>query len=172
MTYRAWKSLMRGLNALLGAICGSILVLMLVLTSVNVLMRYGFNAPIAWADQFTAYGLVYLTFIGAPYALSKGAHVSLDLFSGMLHSGNKDRLNFAVNIVGILYCCLLGFLAFRELSRVIERETLVLDAIVIPEWIIVWVIPFSFTLLVLQFLDNLLTTREQDVPHSAEDRSA
>lgn len=163
---------MGGLNAMLGAICGGILILMLVLTSVNVLMRYGFNAPIAWADQFTAYGLVYLTFIGAPYALSKGAHVSLDLFSGMLHSTNKDRLNVAVNIVGILYCCIFGFLALRELSRVIERATLVLDAIVIPEWIIVWVIPLSFSLLVLQFFDNLLVIRAQDLTHSAEDRSA
>lgn len=163
---------MGGMNAMLGAICGGILILMLVLTSVNVLMRYGFNAPIAWADQFTSYGLVYLTFIGAPYALSKGAHVSLDLFSGMLQNANKDRLNVVVNIVGILYCCLLGFLAYRELSRVIERQTLVLDAIVIPEWIIVWVIPFSFTLLVLQFLDNLLAIRAQDVTHPAENRSA
>lgn len=163
---------MGGLNAMLGAVCGGILILMLVLTSVNVLMRYGFNAPIAWADQFIAYGLVYLTFIGAPYALSKGAHVSLDLFSRRLHSTNKDRLDVAVNVVGIIYCCIFGFLAFRELSRVIERETLVLDAIVIPEWIIVWVIPLSFTLLVLQFFDNLLVIRAQDVPHSAEDRSA
>lgn len=172
MTYKAWRSLMGGLNAMLGVVCGGILILMLALTSVNVLMRYGFNAPIAWADQFTSYGLVYLTFIGAPYALSKGAHVSLDLFSGMLQPVSQDRLNVVVNIVGILYCCLLGFLAFRELSRVIQRQTLVLDAIVIPEWIIVWVIPVSFALLVLQFLDNLLVIRVQDAPHAAEDRSA
>lgn len=162
---------MGGLNAMLGAICGGILILMLVLTSLNVLMRYGFNAPIAWADQFTAYGLVYLTFIGAPYALSKGAHVSLDIFSGMLRSKSRDCLDVAVNVVGIVYCSVFGFLAFRELSRVIERETLVLDAVVIPEWIIVWVIPFSFTLLVFQFLDKLLLLWVQDAPHSAQDRS-
>ena len=41
------------------------------------MMRYAFNNPITWADQVATYGLVYLTFIGAPRVLAA------DLLAGL-----------------------------------------------------------------------------------------
>ncbi len=157
---KAWKSLVGGVNIILGAICGSIMILMLVLTCVNVAMRYIFDNPIAWADQFTSYGLVYLTFIGAPYVLSKHGHVSMDLFPPKRGSILKNRSIVVINVAGIIYCSMFFLLSVRELRKVIAKKSMVLDAIAVPEWIVILVIPIGFALLIVQFVDNMLAVKQ------------
>lgn len=158
--FKAWKALVGGANIVLGAICGSIMILMLILTSANVAMRYVFGNPIPWADQFTSYGLVYLTFIGAPYVLSKHGHVSLDLFPRKQGSILKSSSKVAINVAGIIYCSLFFLLAVRELNKVLAKKSTVLDAIPVPEWIVIVVIPIGFALLIAQFVDNLLAVKQ------------
>lgn len=150
-----WKPLVNGINLVLGAFCGSLMILMLLLTCVNVVMRYAFNTPIAWADQFTSYGLVYLTFIGAPYVLSKYGHVSVDIFAPKEGSEKKKIVAVAINIVGLIYSCLFFVLAIKELLKVIAKKSVVLDAIVVPEWIVIAVIPIGFGFLIIQFIYNI-----------------
>lgn len=156
MTFQTARRLINGVSTLMGAACGAILIVMLLLICANVVMRYGFNDPITWADQITTYGLVYLTFIGAPYALAQRAHVSVDILASLLRPEHGRRLDVAIDVVGILYCIAFSILTLQELGRVLKRGSAFVDALIVPEWMVLLVLPLGAILLVVQFFANLL----------------
>ncbi|MES2977839.1 MAG: TRAP transporter small permease [Pseudomonadota bacterium] len=139
-----------------GVVGAIILVLMLLLIALSVVLRYAFNAPITWADQVATYGLVYMTFIGAPRVLARRGHVSVDILEASLNPHRQKLLRVFVDVVGMLYCVAFCYLALRELNRVVTRGAEFSDAFTVPQWIVYWVIPFGAAMLALQFLANLL----------------
>jgi TRAP-type transport system small permease protein len=50
-----------------------------VIVSASVVMRYGFNSSLSWAEDGAKFLMVWLTFVGAPLGFRHGAHVSLEL---------------------------------------------------------------------------------------------
>ena len=50
-----------------------------VVVSASVVMRYGVNYSLSWAEDAAKFLMVWLTFIGAPLGFRHGAHVSLEL---------------------------------------------------------------------------------------------
>ncbi len=161
-------AIVAGMSAALGVVGSAILVAMLLIVTANVLLRYGFNAPIGWADQVTAYGLVYVTFLGAPFALAQRAHVAVDILHTLLRPQSGRRLYVWLDVVGSLYCAAFTFLAVKEVIRVIERGSQFADAIVVPQWVVLIAIPLSSFLLTVQFIANLFTdlarARQVDQP--------
>ena len=61
-------------------ICGVILIVMMALTVIDVIGRYGFNAPLIGATELTELLLVSVVFIGLPAVSMDDGHVSVDLF--------------------------------------------------------------------------------------------
>jgi len=144
------------LNHALGVVGAGILVSMLLLISANVLMRYVFNSPIPWADQMATYGLVYVTFIGAPRVLARRGHVAVDILHASLPARQQRLLRVAIDVVGMVYCLLFLLLASKELSGLVVRGAEFSDAVTVPQWIVYAVIPVGAGLLCLQFLANFL----------------
>ncbi|WP_156127882.1 TRAP transporter small permease [Pseudooceanicola atlanticus] len=64
----------------LAVICGVILIVMMALTVIDVIGRYGFNAPLIGATELTELLLVSVVFIGLPAVSMDDGHVSVDLF--------------------------------------------------------------------------------------------
>ncbi len=50
-----------------------------VVVSASVIMRYGVNYSLSWAEDAAKFLMVWLTFMGAPLGFRHGAHVSLEL---------------------------------------------------------------------------------------------
>jgi C4-dicarboxylate transporter DctQ subunit len=129
---------------------------MLLIIALGVLMRYVFDNPIIWADQIATYGLVYMTFIGAPYVLALRRHVAVDILESAISPARQKRLRVFVDVVGAIYS--LGFLllAAKEFVRVAMGGAQFQDAITLPQWTVYVVIPVGAALLMLQFIANLL----------------
>ncbi len=143
-------------NHALGVVGAGILVSMLLLISANVLMRYAFNSPIPWADQMATYGLVYVTFIGAPRVLARRGHVAVDILHASLRPRRQMLLRVGIDVVGMVYCLLFFLLASKELSGLVVRGVVFSDAVTVPQWMVYAVIPVGAGLLCLQFLANFL----------------
>src|SRR5689334_24598647 len=62
-----------------GAIAIAVLVAAGVLICVDVLLRYAFNRPLLGAIEIVEYALVYITFLGASWAVPRGAHIDIDV---------------------------------------------------------------------------------------------
>jgi len=151
-----FESLMSRFSDGVGVVGAIILVLMLLLIALSVVLRYAFNAPITWADQVATYGLVYMTFVGAPRVLARRGHVSVDILEASLNPHRQKLLRVFVDVIGMLYCIAFCYLALLEIKRVITRGAEFSDAFTVPQWIVYWVIPFGAAMLALQFLANLL----------------
>lgn len=50
-----------------------------IIVSASVIMRYGVNYSLSWAEDAAKFLMVWLTFLGAPLGFRHGAHVSLEL---------------------------------------------------------------------------------------------
>lgn len=62
-----------------GYLSGSLIPLMVVLIAYEVFMRYALNDPPMVADEFSAYMLVALSYLGLAYTWRKGGHVRVTI---------------------------------------------------------------------------------------------
>src|SRR6516165_5204723 len=83
----------------------AILVLCAASICVDVLMRYFFGRPIMGSTELTEYALVYITFLGAAWAVPRGAHIDIDAF--VIHMSERARKVCALlgNLVSLGVAC-------------------------------------------------------------------
>ncbi len=101
---------MRKINELLMSVTKGGLIIMVpfmtVLIFVQVVLRYVFMSPLAWAEELGRYLLVWISLLGSVYALREGLHVKItflkEKFPRVLH-------HVATVVVNV---SLLGFFAF------------------------------------------------------------
>jgi TRAP-type C4-dicarboxylate transport system permease small subunit len=95
---------------LFGVAASAILFAMMVLTFVDVVLRYLFNRPIASAFELTELMLVVLIFAGLPLVSWADEHVTMDFIDRLLPSGARRRLERAVHVVS---AAIMAFLTWQ-----------------------------------------------------------
>jgi TRAP-type C4-dicarboxylate transport system permease small subunit len=78
------NSLIEGVAGLGGYLSGWLVPLMMILVVVEVFMRYVLQRPLMVADEFSAYMLVALSFIGLAYTWRQGGHVRITILVNRL----------------------------------------------------------------------------------------
>ncbi len=86
--------------------------LMLVVT-LDVILRYVFNSPLAWGRDFKGVLLLMDTFSALPHAWDKGYHIRMEVFYSRLHGRARDLAVVATAAAGILFFALMGVQALR-----------------------------------------------------------
>ncbi|BCR03528.1 hypothetical protein DESUT3_05970 [Desulfuromonas versatilis] len=97
------------LNEKIGFISAFLILPMVGVVGFEVMMRYGFNAPTAWAFEMTTfiYGMHYMLTLG--YAHKYDGHVSIDIFEARLPARPRTILRIIANLV--LFIPTIGLLA-------------------------------------------------------------
>lgn len=70
----------RGLDLILIWAVVLIFIFMVGIVSAQVVMRYGFNVSIDWAEESGRLAFVWVVFLAIPLAASQGAHIGINLF--------------------------------------------------------------------------------------------
>ena len=83
---------------------------MAILTSLIVILRYGFNTGSILAQELVIYMHGCLFMLGAAYALKKGAHVRVDIFYRDFKPRGQAWVNSLGGIIFLLPLCI--FIAF------------------------------------------------------------
>mgnify|MGYP001169048396 FL=1 len=95
-----------------------ILIGIVLMIFIQVLLNSGLGRPILWEQEAGAYGLVWITFLGASIALKQMRHVTIVSFVG--------RLNFRLrNLVRAIVWAIVLFTIFsliRELKPIMQIE--------------------------------------------------
>ncbi|MDH3581997.1 MAG: TRAP transporter small permease subunit [Hyphomicrobiales bacterium] len=86
--------------------------------TVQVLLTAGLGNPITWEQEAGAYGLVWLTFIGASIALKQMRHVTIVSFVGML----PHRLRHVIRAIVFALVLWTLYALVRELTPIMEIE--------------------------------------------------
>lgn len=121
---------------------------------VNVIMRYVFTLPIYWAEELVRYLMVWMIFVGASQVAVWGGHVSVDIVPRIISKRANIVLSLFVNIVAILFCILLAYFSFQQMSRVKAAQQ-ISPAMELPMWIAYLSIPLGTLLMLIRFIQQI-----------------
>jgi TRAP-type C4-dicarboxylate transport system permease small subunit len=118
-----------------------------------------------WVVQFNEYALLWITFLGTAWLLSKDKHVSLPLVTQQLGERGKKVFALIHSIMGMGLCGVLcWFGAYTTYDHLI-RKVIDVQPVDVPKGFILLVIPLGFFLLTMQFFRKfivLLTGKKTD----------
>jgi C4-dicarboxylate transporter, DctQ subunit len=145
---RAWSALLEGL-ALVAAILTAALTLAVVY---EVVARYFFNRPTAWAVDFTEYALLYITFLGAAWALREGAHIRIEILTERLRPPQRLALGAVVSLLAAAVSAVLMGQGAEVTWEAYVMDQAMLKAWRIPRWVLILPITVGGLLLTIEFL--------------------
>ena len=110
-----WK---RRAEALLGVAASAILFAMMLLTVVDVVLRYVFNRPIASAFELTELMLVVLIFAGLPLVSLANEHAVMDFIDRLFGARGQRRFEALVHALSAAFMFLLTWLVWLKADKV------------------------------------------------------
>ena len=77
------------------------LILMGLAVALQIFMRYLFNMPLVWSEEFARYIFVWISFIGAGYGVRQGIHISMEYFFNKFTPRMRKWVAISTNILSI-----------------------------------------------------------------------
>lgn len=102
------------LNNYIGIVFGTIIVVLVLLTVMEVVLRKFLNSPTIWSFEVLKQLFALYFMITAAYGLSKGSHISVDLFSRLLPEKKKAALSiFSYVIFFFPFCIICAWFGYK-----------------------------------------------------------
>jgi TRAP-type C4-dicarboxylate transport system permease small subunit len=105
----------------------------------EVVSRYIFEAPTAWASDFVAYALCASAFLALPRVTKDKAHVAVTILVDIAPKPIANGVHIAVSILGFLCLTFAAWISLQENIRQFTRGIQTLAIVPIPQW---WVSSF------------------------------
>ena len=126
-------------------IVGSLILIGIAVNFANVIGRYGFDAPITWAEEMMIYSMVWIVFVGCVLVTWDGHHLKMDFFSIMAPSPYKEIMNFVAVAAFILVCIFVipqTWTVTELMNRLDQRSIVAEIPMVIPHFALLlgWVL--------------------------------
>lgn len=145
------------------------LVLATGLIGTQVVLRYGFNESITWAEELTRYAVVWMAFIGAGMGVRRNAHIRVEVVQAMLGPQAAHRLTQVAAVAGAAFAIALGFYGAKLVGHTFStgQRSSALQA---PMWIVYSILPLAGATLFFRFVERLApsTARSEDASASAD----
>ena len=110
-------------------------VLMMVLTTADVVARYVFNSPTMWADEMASYLLIAIVFLGLAHNLRTNGHIRIDVITTQVPPRLRLILEVFAYAVGIVFSILLVAGTWTRFDNFWTRHTLSDSPLMTPLWI-------------------------------------
>lgn len=140
---------------LLGVLAGVGLCALTVLICLDVGARNSRLFQMPWTLDVVEYLLYGITYLGAPWVLREGGHVTIDLVVQRLGPAGRRRALRAAGAMGAAVCAVLLYYSGRVWWASFTQGTLVYETFVFPEWILLTPAPPTFLILLVVFLRGL-----------------
>lgn len=131
-------------------------VLLLIITFllfINVVLRV-FGLSIDWAEEFSRYSIIWITFIGGSICIYKGAHIGIDSITALLSSKGKIFLSIFTIIVSLVFSVIFTAKTFN-LVKVTFITGQLSSTLEVPMWIVYAAMPVGGVLMIIRFLQSL-----------------
>ncbi|MBW2207369.1 MAG: TRAP transporter large permease subunit [Deltaproteobacteria bacterium] len=152
---RSLEKFANPLSRIADSVGRAILALMVLLITLDVVLRYFFNRPIKGSYELVEFMMVLLVFLGLAFTQTKKNHVSITLFTGKL---SPSQMAVIGSVTYLLCLIIFSMITWRCL---LQAEALRLngtssDILFIPNFPFMWVVVFGSALLSLVFLIDFL----------------
>ncbi len=133
-------------------VAGAMMCALTVLICLDVAARYLRLCPMPWSLEVAEYSLLVLTFLGTPWVLVTGGHISIDILVDRLAPVPRRRMRFASHLIGAVVCTVLFGFSIGAWWRSFSQGTLIVETFTFPEWYFFAVPPPIFLMLTGIFL--------------------
>lgn len=108
---------------------GSIMIVMLFSTGLQVLCRYGYGNALSWPEEVNVFLMTWITFVGASIGFKKSEHIGVDMFVNKL----SPFFAWTVRLIGHLVTSFIVLLIIHfGLGVAMMNTDVVSDALEIP----------------------------------------
>lgn len=122
----------------------------------QVVFRFVLKKPLAWTEELAIYCLVWLTFLGAAYAVSQRAHIGVDFFTQLFPLMIRKILYTIASLVSLFFYILMITYGYKLMSQGFAQTSSVFK---LPMGYVYSVIPISGIILII----NLIFVFIQDI---------
>lgn len=112
----------------------------------QVIFRFVLESPLAWTEELAIYCLVWLTFLGAAYAMSLKAHIGVTFLTDLFPLRIRQVVYVIATLAGIAFYLLLVIQGYALMKQSMEQLSPVLG---IPMGLVYSVIPISGIFLIM-----------------------
>lgn len=120
--------------------------------------------------ELVEYGLYVATLLGAPWALKRGAHVTVEIALDAMPAKARRRAEAMTDAIGIAVCLAVAYGGAVAAIKSFAADRLVFQTFVFPEWWLLGPLPVAMVLLAAEFLFRLTGIRPRPTHggHSAD----
>ena len=121
----------------------------------QVIFRFVLENPLAWTEELARFILVWLTFLGAAYAMSLKAHISIDYFVNKLPVRLHKATLVLSTFISIAFFYIMVTEGYSMTVRTMGQFSSVLE---IPMGLVYSIIPISGIILTINILNETFKT--------------
>ena len=160
---------MKSLIKIIEKLASVLFLSMCVMVFVQVLMRYAFNKPIYWAEEFSLSVFTWVAFIGAALALRKSRHARITLLIDKFPEAIRQKVELGGQGLVALISVLIFYqsVKYNGLAR-----TITLPALNVPQSFVSFAITFSAVLMFIFSIEAIFNMiRKKDREAGLETKS-
>ncbi len=140
------------INKVFAVLAMALVVFVMLVVTLQVITRYLFNSPIHWVLEGTQFCLVFITYLGAAWVLTKDGHVRIEILVRRFSYRVQAMINAVVSIVCAGTCLVVtifGILVALDYYRI---DYMYPGSLEIAAWPLEAVVPLGFFMLFLGFV--------------------
>src|SRR5699024_9041135 len=126
------------MNLILKHILNLIFAILTTAVFTQVVFRFVLKKPLAWTEELAIYCLVWLTFLGAAYALSQRAHIGVDFFTQLFPLTIRKIIYSIASLISLLFYFIMISYGYRLMIQGFAQTSSVFK---VPMGIVYSVIP-------------------------------
>jgi TRAP-type C4-dicarboxylate transport system permease small subunit len=123
-----------------------------------VFYRFVLHDPITWSEEAARYMMVWVTFLGAGYAMGKGKHIGVTMFVEKLPGGVRRKVIFVAEAVIMLF---LAAVTVQGVKLIVSLWVQTSPAMDLPMWLPYLAIPVGAVYMFLHLLRLMLSRSTQ-----------
>jgi len=161
---RAYRHFLHGCAVVAAVLLGAAAVLV----TGDVVARNVGLGTLPWILEVSEYVLPLATFLIAPWLLSRGQHVRLDVVLTVLPGRIARALDRLADALGLAVCAVFVVYGLRAVASSAQQGSLVIKSVVFPEWWLYAPVPVCFALLAVEFARRVAghAPLPADAPHA------
>jgi TRAP-type C4-dicarboxylate transport system permease small subunit len=148
------------MTTMLEYVVGILMVSLLLITFVEIILRFVFNNPTSWSSELARFLLIWLTFTGASVATKRALHLTMGFNIYRFVEGNNSKyIKIFINFV-ILFTMLLVFYFSSKIVFLSGGRTAPMTKI--PMYLPWAAIPFNAFIIVIYILEKSIEIFNND----------
>lgn len=168
--YRLTDNGMHFACGLAGLLASCVIVFITGSIAAEVLLRLAGLPAFGWTLEISEYGLIIVSFLGAPWVLRHQEHISVDIMIRHVRPAVARMLLTTADAISAVACLIIARFAWQAMSEALHKGAILYKYFEMPQWLILVILPLGMFLLAIEFglriwrrLGNLPSNAEKDV---------